>query len=175
MNNHYVTLTVFGRIESIEKFEALSNYLISTLKLSKKDVISTFYNSLVEGRSPSFYDFAIPIPMKSIKDLETFLKSINIDYQISFTGDDEFPAGCASYRSSDGHYFEVDEIEGQAVIDLYRLTQVLKEEDPVQALKELIANMEFAERGNGLPNFSVSPEVQGYMDIGGPEVALGSS
>lgn len=161
----YLAITICGHIETIEAFKEIVTAIQN--EFWSGGVVDQLRIADETGDDPEFS--ADEVNYGKIDDLEEVLKSHKVDYQVSHGEGGEYPGGNRAYCSADGSYEESVSCHGDTVLSDSSLTAALETDDPIKTIKALL---EAASKscGVGLPSFSLSHEVRGWLAIGGPSL-----
>lgn len=162
-----MTVTLRGRIETIEILEQIVEGIVSEFSLDRDEVIRDINEALDQGKNAEF--LIGEVNYGRADELELLLKSLNIDYTMNHSDGGGYPGQDWSFNSSSGEVCTSYHAFGERIVYLSDLEKVFNTDDPIDNIRSLINNFEKS-TGKYLPTFSASHEVRGWLAIGGPSL-----
>lgn len=166
----YMTLFICGHIKTVDDFneivarlesEGWQNQMAGTVR---EAFIDALVKSTPELRlSPEF--FRDEVNYANIDEIEGDLQEKQIAYYATNGSGDEYGAGARSWCLEHGAH-STDLINDTAVLSVEQIKHVLKGQNPLVALNDLIVETEIALGVSpNFPSFSVSDEVRNHLAV----------
>jgi len=159
----WIRLTIHGHIDNLVVFEEVLEALDKEGLYSDEghdDMAREFAHALAFETNPQFQEDECNYA--NIDDAEAVLREYGIVYHVEHGAGDDYGASAWSWTKEHGKHATLLTHDGDAIVDVASLEEALKDEEPIEELKRIIAARKKA-CGEGLPQFSVGEVVKRHL------------